>query len=205
MIYLYAYLAIGAVVVSVLFIWRRRTRDAKLESLRDLLDSIRADQWTRSYRIFRRIVAPVLATLTFLVVWAIWPVAVYLRAVRFFSKKDADETTLGREFAVEPRHLEERLTLEEIDAREMVDDPLGAVPNLPFGHLNAAWQAFLENRETADELWSFTAPWQTWLLQPEQRAGYALVRNGTPIAHFLTVCKILPEADKPPWTTREAA
>lgn len=205
MIYLYGYLAIGAVVVAVLFVWRGRTQDDESQSLRDLLATMRAERRTRSYRIFRRIGTPVLATLTFLVVWALWPVAVYLRAVRFFSKKDADETTLGREFAVEPRHLEESLTLEEIEAREMVDDPLGAVPNLPFGHLNAAWQAFLENRETADELWSFTAPGQTWLLQPEQRAGYALVRNGIPIAHFLTVWKILPEEDESRRPPAEAA
>lgn len=205
MIYLYGYLAIGALVVAVLFVWRGRTQDDESQSLRDLLATMRAERRTRSYRIFRRIGTPVLATLTFLVVWALWPLAVYLRAVRFFSKEGADETTLGREFAVEPRHLEERLTLEAIEAREMVDDPLGAVPNVPFGHLNAAWQAFLENRETADELWSFTAPWQPWLLQPEQRAGYALVRNGTLIAHFLTVCKILPEADKRRWPPTEAA
>ena len=205
MIYLYGYLAIGAVVVAVLFVWRGRTQDDESQSLRDLLNTMRAKRRTRSYRIFRRIGTPVLATLTFLVVWALWPIAVYLRAVRFFSKKDADETTLGREFAVEPRHLEERLTLEEIEAREMVDDPLGAVPNVPFGHLNAAWRTFLESRADADELWSFTAPWQTWLLQPEQRAGYALVRNGTPVAHFLTVCKILPEEDKPRWPPAEAA
>jgi len=204
-IFLYGYLAIGAVVVAVLFVLRGRTQDDESQSLRDLLDTIRADQRTRSYRIFRRIVTAVLITLTFLVVWAIWPVAVYLRAVRFFSKEDADETTIEREFAVERRHLEERLTLQEIEVREMVEDPLSAVPNLPFGHLNAAWRTFLENRETADELWSFTAPWQTWLLQPEQRAGYALVRNGTPVAHFLTVCKILPEEEKPRWPPTEAA
>ena len=103
---------------------------------------------------------------------------------------------LSREFAVEPVHLQAWLTLGEIEARERVDDPLGAVPNVPFGHLNAAWRTFLASRASGDELWSFTAPWRTWLLQPELRSGYALVRNGTPVAHFLTVWKILPEEDE---------
>ena len=112
--------------------------------------------------------------------------------------------SMNREFAVEPVHLQAWLTLEEIEAREMVDDPLGAVPHVPFGHLNAAWRTFLESRANGDELWSFTAQWQTWLLQPELRSGYALVRNGTPVAHILTVCKILPEEDESRWPPAEA-
>ena len=192
-IYLYGYLGIGAVVLAVLFVWRRRTSDDESESLRDLLEVVNPNRRTRSYRIRRRIVTPVLTTVAFMVLWAVWPLAVYLRVVRFFSDEDAIEEDMEREFAVEPVHLQVRLTLEEIEAQEMVDDPLDAVPNVPFGHLNAAWRTFLESQANSDELWSFTAPWRTWLLQPELRAGYALVRNGIPVTHFLTVCKILPE------------
>ena len=32
----------------------------------------------------------------------------------------------------------------QIEAREAVEDPLGAVPNLRFGHLNSALKTFIE-------------------------------------------------------------
>lgn len=83
--------------------------------------------------------------------------------------------------------------MQEIEARELVEDPLGAVPNLPFGHLNATWLRFLEGRSDSDELWSFTASWQTIWDQKELRSGYVLVQNGIPGAHFLTFCKELQE------------
>lgn len=196
MIYLYGYLAIGAVVLAVLSVLRARSRDDQSESLRDLLDAVNPSRRRRSYRILHRLVIPALGTG---VVLLIWPVAVYLRVTRVVSKKDSTGSNMNREFAVEPCHLQERLTVEEIEAREMVENPLGAVPHVPFGHLNAAWRTFLKSRANGDELWSFSARWRTWLHQPEVRSGYALVRNGTPVAHFLTVWKDLSEENESRW------
>jgi hypothetical protein len=66
---------------------------------------------------------------------------------------------------------------------------LGAVSNLPFGHLNAAWKAFIEGVAADEELWSFTAPWQTTWGRKEIRTGYVVVRGGSPAKHFLTMWK----------------
>ena len=90
---------------------------------------------------------------------------------------------------MERSHLQERLTVPQIEAREVVTDPLGAFPNLPFGHLNAAWKSFINTAGVGDEIWSFTAPWQTTWGRKEVRAGYVIVRDGAPTANMLTMWK----------------
>jgi hypothetical protein len=73
----------------------------------------------------------------------------------------------------------------------------GAAPNLPFGHLNAAWRAFIEGGTEGDELWSFSADWRTAWDNMERRAGYVRVREGAPGEHFQTMWKELPlEAER---------
>ena len=98
-------------------------------------------------------------------------------------------------FTVQSEHLLERLSVGEVEAREMVFDPLHAVPPLPFGHLNRAWQAFLAQRTGNEEIWSFSALWKAgWFSQ--RRSGYALVRDRVPRCYLLTVLKQLPRAEE---------
>lgn len=113
------------------------------------------------------------------------------------EKKDGTEIEEEREFAIEHQHLQERVTVQEVERREAVTDPLKAVPDLPFGHLNAAWQKFLNDSADGGELWSFSARWQMTWGRDELRAGYVVVRGGVPGAHFLTVWKDLPGDTRP--------
>ena len=83
----------------------------------------------------------------------------------------------------------EQLNIVQIESRELPADPMGAAPKLPFGHLNAAWKAFINGVGVDDEIWSFTAPWQTTRGSQEIRTGYAVVRGGVPGSHFLTMRK----------------
>jgi hypothetical protein len=119
----------------------------------------------------------------------VWPVAIYMKGKEVFSKKGSSALQEEREFAVERAHLHEPLTVPQIEAREVVEDPLGAVPNLPFGHLNEAWKTFIEGVAADEELWSFTAPWQTTWGRKEIRTGYVVVHGGSPAKHFLTMWK----------------
>ena len=57
---------------------------------------------------------------------------------------------------------------------------------------NAAGKSLLGGLADSDELWSFTARWQTTWGQEELRERYVLVRNGSPGDRFLTVWKDLP-------------
>ena len=186
MIYLYWYLGIGVAVLAVVFGAHRLTKKDEPESLRDLLDAVNPDRKKLSYRIVNNVVVPVLAAVAVVVVW---PAAVYMKVKEILGKKNEAALDEEREFAVERSHLQECLTVPQIEAREVVTDPLGAVPDLPFGHLHAAWQTFVESAGEDDELWSFTAPWQTTWGRKELRTGYVVVRGGIPASHFLTMWK----------------
>ena len=190
MIYLYWYLGVGIAVLAVVYGAHRLTKEKESESLRELLEAVNPDRKKLSYRILNNIVAPVLAAI---LVVAVWPVAIYMKVKEMLQKKESYVSPEEREFAVEREHLLERLTLQEIERREVVTDPLKAAPDLPFGHLNAAWQEFLQGKADGAELWSFSAQWQTTWGRKELRSGYVLVESGSPGAHFLTVWKDLPD------------
>lgn len=186
MIYLYWYLGIGVSVLVLVYGEHRLTKEDESEWFNDLLDAENPDRKKLSFRILKNIVVPVFASVAVVI---LWPAAAYMLITEHFTKKIKPALKEEREFAVERGHLQERLTVQEIEARERVEDPLGAVPNLPFGHLNAAWRDFLDGCSDGDELWSFTARWETTWGKKELLAGYVLVRNGCPGAYFLTLQK----------------
>lgn len=190
MIYLYWYLGIGVVVLAVVYGAHHMTKGKESESIRDLLEAVNPDRKKLSYRILNNFVAPVLAAIA---VVAVWPVAVFMKAKELFQKKESYVSPEEREFVVEREHLLERLTVQEIERREVVADPLKAAPELPFGHLNAAWQDFLKGHADGAELWSFSARWQTTWGRKELRCGYVVLHDGVPGTHFLTVWKDVSE------------
>lgn len=186
MIYLYWYLGIGAVVLAVIYGANHLTKEKKSDSFRDLREAVNPDRKKLSYRILNHFVAPILAAILLV---PIWPVVVYMK-IQDLLRNDFREE---REFAVEREHLLKRLTVQEIERREVVTDPLKAAPELPFGHLNAAWQEFLNGLAEGTELWSFSARWQTTWGRKELRCGYVVVQDGAPGTHFLTVWKDIPD------------
>ena len=103
MIYLYWYIGVGVAVLAVVYGAHRLTKEKESESLRDLLDTVNPDRKKLSYRILNNVVAPVLAAI---LVVAVWPVAVYMKAKEMLQKKDGTEIEKEREFAVERQHLQ---------------------------------------------------------------------------------------------------
>jgi hypothetical protein len=96
------------------------------------------------------------------------------------------------EFKVSMPDLLEKLSRAEIEAIEQVDDPLGAAPNIPFGHLNSTWQAFVDGLEPDCELWSFRGRWNT-RYRDWQMKGYVAC-NGEEIGeYYLTVRLSMPQ------------
>jgi len=212
-IYLYWYFGIGIATLAVVFGALRLAKQADSGTLAELLKAMDTEPKKLSDRLLNNVVAPVLGTS---LIFAVWPFVVYLVVNEWFKNKDADgmgedpEVTFQRwlqqskslppaeikkepEFAVQRQHLLEHLTVPEVERRELVFDPLHAVPDRPFGHLNAAWQEFLKGKADGAELWSFSAPWQTTWGRKEQRRGYVVVQDDVPGAYFLTVWKILPD------------
>jgi hypothetical protein len=130
---------------------------------------------------------PLLAFLAIIVGWpaAFW----FLARDKMAARKTVQEEK--KEFAVLREHLLEQLSVGEIEATNRIDDPLGAVPDQPFGHLNAAWASLKSGMEDGDQVWRFMAIWEEYYT-PEERQGYAVVRNGEPLVWWVTEWRDLP-------------
>lgn len=61
-------------------------------------------------------------------------------------------------FYCKPHHLRKPMTQVEVEKLGVVVDPLGRVPSLPFGHLNAGWLAHLGEEAEGFALWYFEVP-----------------------------------------------
>lgn len=189
MSYLAWYLGVGAVVLAGLLAFNRLSKDSGSLPLSLLPGSDDPDREKLWYRTLFAVVVALGAGVLF----AAWPVLLCIVAKQTLSKKTASTVREKREFAVALGDLQEQLTIEEIERREQVIDPLGAVPDLPFGHLHSAWQKFLEAMEPQDAIWTFSAHWTTTRRRPELRAGYVVVRDGTMGPHILTLLRPLDE------------
>jgi hypothetical protein len=63
-------------------------------------------------------------------------------------------------FAVRRKDLRENFTVSEVEAREIVRDPLGAAPEVAFGHLNSSWRKFRAQLPEDANLTRFEAIWR---------------------------------------------
>ncbi len=191
MIYLYWYLGFGAVVFVIVLGAHLITKRNESDSLRDILNAMDPDREKLSYRILHNFVVPLLAGIAVVVGW---PIAIFMKAKELLEKKSDTGAMDGEqsEFSVSRDDLQERLSIEVIEARERVIDPLGAVPALPFGHLHSAWKAFLDGMGPDDSVWSFSANWTSWG-RKELREGYVILSGDTVAAHFQTVWKDVEE------------
>jgi len=128
------------------------------------------------------------------------------------------EAAKAIEFAVTHNDLGMQMSIRKIEVQEMIFDPLGAVPNLPFGHLNSSWMKFREGMQADESLWSFTAHRTDTWGRREVREGYVHVDGGTVGRYFMTVWKNLEDeaesrkrlmwpqerSDIPAWLRRQA-
>lgn len=109
-----------------------------------------------------------------MLVCTIWPYAIWLKIEKkWFSDSPIEE----KEFSVTLDDLREHLSFEKIEAAAYVTDPLGAVPDLPFGHLHGAWQRLKGNSAPGDQVWAFSAPWVEWR-RKYLYSGYVIIHDG---------------------------
>jgi hypothetical protein len=92
----------------------------------------------------------------------------------------------SKKFAVKVDHLQKQWSLAQVKHAEMVVDPLGAVPALPFGHLNSVWEDFKQLLEEGDEIWSFMGTWKAEWGHEEVYEGCVIVRGETIGDYVLT-------------------
>ena len=184
--YLYWWIAIGIVTLIVVLGSHLLTKNKESESLRDLLDATNPDRTKFSYRLLNNIVAPALGSVFIVIAW---PVAIYLKAKELLPGRTSRSSDTDREFAVESKHLQERLSVQAIEQREIVADPMNAVPAIPFGHLHKAWVNFLADLPERAEVWSFSAQWENRWGHKELREGYVAMPDGSPGNYITTFWK----------------
>lgn len=190
MIYLYWYLGIGAVVLILMVTFHKLTKKKDDNSLSGGLADLRAERKKLWFRLLNDVLGPALVVTLIL---PFWPVLVFFKVKELvFGEPDRgpiDEP----EFAVMRDDLLMQLSISEIEQRELVFDPLGAAPNVPFGHLNTAWKKFCEGLDPLDSLWSFNAHWTSAWGSKDVRQGYVIVRGEEIGRHFITVWKDIEE------------
>ena len=195
MTYLVAYLAIGAVTLGVVLVTHRLARPTQSDLVQAMLESVDPARATLRHKLMHKVIAPALAGVLILVAW---PVAVFMKVREMVAGRPVEsaEEPEPAVFCVTRDHLLQEMTVEEIEMAEAVSDPLGAVPPLPFGHLNAAWSGFKSGLVQGDTIWRFAAQWDGEWGTPETREGYVIARGDGFGPYFLAVRRIMerPEA-----------
>jgi hypothetical protein len=183
-----SYLLVGAALLGGLLIHHRVTRVQRSAWVRAAMEAVEPERRTFGYKVRADLAVPALAGVF---VWAFWPVALALMAKWKFDEGREQRRTSGggqgrvERPEVEPEDLLQPATIEEIEQREIVQDPLGAAPALPFGHLAAGWIRFRSQLLPGDEIWSFRAVKPNDWGGEEQLSGYAAVRLGEIVGHFV--------------------
>ena len=186
MIYLYAYLSAGVVVWLALLLENQLSGSARLAGTSVILDALHPERKTRRYRILARLVAPVLSAVG---VVLLWPFGLAMKLQDMAAQRARIKREEADTFKLKAADLVERMSLADIAQREMVHDPLGAAPQVPFGHANAAWKKFIEALQPGDEILRFSAQ-RTLSWGPlEHRRGYVIQRQGQVGAYFMTHIK----------------
>lgn len=124
----------------------------------------------------------------------IWPIALLIAAHATFVDKPARHYSSDEpRFTCQKDSLIKQVNPLEVEAASYVSDPLGRVPNLPFGHLHQGWINLLAQLEPTDQLWSFAT--KGWSIKPghspkyskpcDVYSGFAIVRNKKVVAEFI--------------------
>jgi len=175
------YLCIGVAVTGLFFVDHLRKRRTESEWMKEVRDTLYPERKKFWYRFTNNILAPVLAGLAMTV---LWPVALCLQVTEYLKqKRSTDLSKPGLQVGLD--HLLEKVTVDEVIARETVADPLGGAPAVPFGHLNACWEEFVSGLSLEDELWTFRSESLGRILDQEPAAGYALVRGEVVLRYML--------------------
>lgn len=187
MIYLAWYLTIGLVVLAgatlQYFREKRRQSDA-LEDVLDILDPSRKKPVNRALNNF---LVPLLSG-----VWVViaWPIVLLLEVKKEFSIKEESTFIEVPEFRITSDDLLERFSVSQIEEREKVNDPLGAVPDISFGFLHEVWKSFINDLTPEDELWSFMVREDRPHGKEKRTAGYVLVRGKETGKYFVAFSKV---------------
>ena len=179
------YFSVGLVVCLAVVTSHLWMKHRQAGSLTDALKSLNPSRQRFWYRVVEDMVVPGLA---FILVWLVWPVAIGFKFFEMYQKKDAaansERLAKAKVFMLKEEALIREMTVAEIEEANMVRDPLGAAPNLPFGHLHAVWVEFREGLRPQETLHLFESVGPN-TFRKQLIWGYAACREGR-IDRFMT-------------------
>lgn len=152
-----AYLVVGVVafyLMRMLSMWLNRTRTEEpwWREIRSVIRPEKKFPWKDE----------LIVLLASCVMSIAWPVLVVWISIILFSSTASWRSKLPEAtFKFQQAHLRKVMTQAEAETLGTVIDPLGRAPALPFGHLNAGWQAFLNKQAEGFALWYFEVPHKT--------------------------------------------
>ena len=169
-------------IVVTSHLWMKR---GQADSITDALKSLNPSRQRFWYRVLEDIVVP---GLVFILVWLVWPAAIGYKLFEMYKQKDAEANNerqaKAKEFVLKEEALVREMTVAEIEQANMVIDPLGAAPNLPFGHLNAVWVEFRDGLGVGETLHLFESVGPN-VFRKQLIWGYALCKEGR-VGRFMT-------------------
>ena len=188
MTYLLWYTAIGLFVLLAVFISHRLSTKSESDFTAAMMEAVYPERRTWHYKLMNSIVVPILTAALVLVAW---PAVIYMKGKELMLPNKAEQEPENKEFSVTGDDLGHEMTVEEVEQHERVTDPMGAVPDIPFGHLNAAWSKFTAELGPEDTVWTFSATWTSDWGQEELREGYVIIRENGVGPHFMTSWRMI--------------
>lgn len=184
MIYLSLYLVMG-VAVRIVFLVLDKIKSN--ETSIPLLNGMSIDEFFPERNIL----------LQWIVAIILWPALLLIEvndAIAMKARLSSKSEPVSEEevFNITRDDLIQQMSVQEIEDQERIVDPLKAVPEVPFGHLNSAWLKFKENLEPDDLIFTFSADWSMWIYKKEKRGGYVILR-GENIGPYLLTSRMVIE------------
>jgi hypothetical protein len=167
----------------------KQYRNRSSEFVREMLKTIRKPKRKSFADYFLEMIAYTMAIICVAIGWPAFFIWEKIKANEEAARElEEDEP----QFICTPQHLVAKVDPTVAEASSYVNDPLGLVPALPFGHLNQAWGDFLSDMlDPEDELWSFHIPKKDncgiyGMDSSGDISGYAKVRRGQVLGEFIT-------------------
>ena len=209
-LYAAIYFGLGLVVSLIVVAAHLANKRKESKFSRDIMKALNPKREAFLYRVLEDVIVP---TLAFLMVWLVWPVVFVLKFKDIFKKKsqavlnepdsdlipnrnsnrnsnsnsnpDPDPEDLEElAFALSDFELARQVTIEEVERTNLIQDPMEAVPNIPFGHCNARWVVFKDSLQENETLWEFEST-RSELKGVQAMWGYAVTRDGR-VDRFMT-------------------
>jgi hypothetical protein len=204
--YAATYFGLGLIVSLIVVAAHLASKRKESKFSRDIMKALNPKREAFLYRVLEDVIVP---TLAFFLIWLVWPVVFVLKFKDILKRSsqtveaesDSDlvpnrnsnsnpslnpnsEDLEELAFALSEFELTRKVTIEEVEQTNLIQDPMEAVPNIPFGHCNARWVIFKDSLHDNETLWEFESD-RSELAGVQAMWGYAVKRDGR-VDRFMT-------------------